>query len=154
MLVVMLLPGLALAAPKVVLDLKAEKEITVEENGKQVVKKVIADKVESGKEVFYTLVYKNEGDVAATNVEIRNKIPKNSVYLLDSAWGEGADIRFSIDSGKTFKKPSLLVYEVKGQDGKVTQKKATPEIYTDVMWVVKEIPAGKAGQVGFNVKVN
>lgn len=153
-LVAMLLPGLALAAPKVVLDLKAEKEVVVEENGKQVVKRVPADKVETGKPVFYTLSYKNEGDAPAANVEIRNKIPENTVYVLDSAWGEGTDIQFSIDKGKTFKKPSLLVYEVKGPDGKAAKKQATPDSYTDILWVVKEIPAGKSGQVGFTAKVN
>ena len=154
MAMILFVPCLAFAAPKVVLDLKAEKEVKVVEDGKEVIKRVPADTVEPGQQVFYTLAYKNEGDTAAVNVEIKNKIPESTVYLLDSAWGEGAEIQFSIDKGKTYKQPSLLIYEVKGADGKVMQKKASPETYTDVMWVVKEVQAGKSGTVGFIVQVN
>ncbi len=152
-LLALLVPGLALATPKVVLDIVAETEVTVEENGKMVTKRIVAKEVEPGKDIIYTLNYKNDGDAPAANVEVKNKIPESTVYQLDSAWGAGADVQFSIDGGKTFKKPSLLVYDVKGPDGKVIQKKATPEIYTDILWVVKEIPAGKAGNVGFKVHV-
>lgn len=154
MLAVLLVPCLAFAAPKVVLDIKAEIEVTVEENGKMITKRMPATEVEPGKEIFYTLNYKNEGDATAANVEVKNKIPDSSVYVLDSAWGQGADITFSIDSGKSFKSPSMLVYEVKDVDGKTMKKKVTPEKYTDILWVVKEIPAGKSGMVGFRVRVN
>lgn len=153
-LLLVLLPSLAMAVPKVSLELKAEIEVTVEENGKMVTKRIPAAEVEPQKTLFYTLNYTNAGDSVATAVEVKNKIPENTVYVLDSAWGEGSNIQFSIDGGKTFGAPSLLTYDVKGADGKTVKKKATPEKYTDIMWVVKEIPAGKTGSVGFNVKVN
>jgi uncharacterized repeat protein (TIGR01451 family) len=154
LIAVLILPLLAFAAPKVVLDLKAEIEVIVEENGVMVTKRIPAVEVEVGKDVFYTLTYINDGDELAKNIEVKNKIPKDTIYLLDSAWGEGADIQFSVDNGETFKKPSLLYYEVKGEDGKVVKKTITPEKYTDVLWVIKEVAAGKSGTVGFNVKVN
>lgn len=148
-----LAPGLAAAAPKVVLDLKAETEIEVQEGGKTVKKRVEAKEVAPGKEVLYSVTYKNQGDQPATQVELKNHIPENTVYVLESAWGEGADIQFSIDGGKTYKKPSLLYYEVKGENGKIEQKKVSPEKYTDVMWIIKSIPPGKTGNVGFRVMV-
>ncbi len=142
------------SAPKVTLDMVAEKEVTVEEKGKLVKKRVVTDTVEQGDEVIYTLTYSNVGDEDARNIRLNNKIPDNSTYILDSAWGDGADIQFSIDSGKTFKGPSLLAYEITGEDGKKIKRKATPDTYTDILWVVKEVPAGKSGTVGFKIKVN
>lgn len=142
------------AAPKVILNMVAEKEVTVEEDGKMVKKRIVAEEVESGEEIIYTLNFSNSGDEPARNVKLNNKIPENAEYLPDSAWGEGAEIRFSIDSGKTFKEPSLLVYEITDPDGKVVKQKATPEKYTDIMWVVKEVPSGQSGTVGFKIRVN
>lgn len=149
-----LVPFLALAAPKVTMNVKAEIDVAVKEGDKTEIKRLPATEVVSGNEVFYTITYKNEGDALAGNVEVKNRIPDNTSYVLESAWGEGADIQFSIDDGKTFKKPSLLYYEVKGEKGKIEQKMVSPEKYTDVMWVIKEIPAGKAGSVGFRVRVD
>lgn len=150
----LLVPFLAFAAPQVSIDLKAEVEKEVKEGEKMVKKRVDATEVLPGSEVFYTLTYKNSGDEAAKDVEVKNRVPENTIYVLDSAYGEGADIQFSVDKGVTYKKPSLLVYEVKGEKGKIEKKMISPEKYTDVLWVIKEIPAGKSGSVGFRVRVN
>lgn len=150
----LLVPFLAFAAPQVSIDVKAEMEKEVKEGEKMVKKRVDAAEVPPGSEVFYTVTYKNSGDEAAKSVEVKNRIPDNTIYVLDSAYGEGADIQFSVDKGVTYKKPSLLVYEVKGEKGKIEKKMISPEKYTDVLWVIKEIPAGKSGSVGFRVRVN
>lgn len=150
----LLVPFLAFAAPQVSIDLKAEVEKEVKEGEKMVKKRVDATEVLPGSEVFYTLTYKNSGDEAAKDVEVKNRVPENTIYVLDSAYGEGADIQFSVDNGVTYKKPSLLFYEVKGDKGKIEKKMISPEKYTDVLWVIKEIPAGKSGSVGFRVRVN
>ena len=144
----------AISAPKVTLNVVAEKEVTVEENGKLIKKRMQAETAEQGEELIYTLNYANEGNEGARNVKMNNKFPENTTYVIESAWGEGAEIQFSMDGGKTFKDPSLLVYEVTGQDGKKLKKTATPEKYTDILWVVKAIPAGQSGSVGFKLKVN
>lgn len=143
-----------MAAPKVSMDITVEALRTIEEDGKQVQKIMKVDTAEPGEELIYTIQYSNSGDEAASNVNIKNRIPDNSSYLLDSAWGEGSDITFSADGGSTFSKPSLLTYEVKAEDGKKTQKAISPEKYTDIQWVVKDIPAGKSGKVGFKIKVD
>ena len=148
----LLLPSLALAAPDVQVAITAEKIVVVEEGGKHIEKRVAASDVLPGDVIVYTLQYENKGDEAAQNVVLNDPIPQGTSYVVASAFSPAAEVSFSID-GKTFKKPSLLTYMVK-KNGKTEQRKASPEQYTHIRWVVKNIPAGKSGVVGFKVKVN
>ena len=148
----LLLPSLALAAPDVKVAITAEKVAVVEENGKKVEKRVPATDVLPGDVIVYTLQYENKGDEAAQNVVLNDPIPQGTSYVVASAFNPGAEVSFSLD-GKTFKNPSLLTYMVK-KNGKTEQRKASPEQYTHIRWLVKKIPAGKSGVVGFRVKVN
>jgi hypothetical protein len=86
-------------------------------------------------------------------VVVDNPIPKETTYVVGSANGAGSDITFSINNGKDFKKPTLLTYEVKGPDGKSIKKKASPEQYTNVRWVISTVPPGKGGEVSFKARV-
>lgn len=149
----MLLPAISLAAPKVTMHVKAEKEVSVKKDGKETVQWVNAASISSGEVITYTVIYKNEGDEEATDVVIDDPIPTGTVYLPDSATGKGSDISFSIDKGKTYKKPSLLTYEVTAAGGKVEKRSASPDDYTHIRWVVKRIPQGQEGKLSFKVKV-
>ncbi len=146
------LPLAAMARPQVELSMSAEKAVTVEENGEKRTKWVPADSAAPGDQILYTLTYSNKGDEAATNVVVDNPIPQDTVYIVDSAAGDGADIAFSIDAGKTYKKPSLLTYEVV-VDGKPEERKATPDSYTNVRWVIQRIDAGAEGTLKYSVKL-
>ena len=146
---ILLLSGVVFAKALVSINMKAEKEVVVN-NVKQ---KVEATTVNSGEIIFYTLNYVNSGDDAATDAVLDDPIPQGTVYVDGSAFGKDADITFSIDGGKTFKKPSLLTYEIKLPDGKVEKKIASPEQYTNIRWTINTIPAGGKGQVGFRVKM-
>ncbi len=148
----LLLPSLALAAPDIQVSIAAEKVVVVEEGGKQVEKRVSAIDVLPRDVIVYTLQYENKGDEAAQNVVLNDPIPQGTSYVVASAISPAAEVSFSVD-GKNFKKPSLLTYTVK-KNGKMEQRKASPEQYTHIRWVVKKIPAGKSGVVGFRVKVN
>ena len=148
----LLLPSLALAAPDVKVEITAEKIVLVEQNGKQIEKRVPATDVLPGDVIVYTLQYENKGDEAAQNVVLNDPIPQGTSYVVASAFSPAAEVSFSID-GKAFKNPSLLTYMVK-KNGKTEQRKASPEQYTRIRWLVKKIPAGKSGVVGFRVKVN
>lgn len=148
----LLLPSLAWAAPDIQVSITAEKVVVVEKDGKQVEKRVSATDVVPGDVIVYTLQYENKGDEAAQNVVLNDPIPQGTSYIVASAFGPLAEVRFSVD-GKTFKKPSLLTYTV-NKNGKTEQRKASPEQYTHIRWIVKKIPAGKSGVVGFRVKVN
>jgi uncharacterized repeat protein (TIGR01451 family) len=150
MLVVM--PLAAWAEPKVAITIKAQKEVTVKINGKEVKKKIAAKGVQPGDEILYTLSYVNSGTEAATDVKISDPIPAGTAYIPGSA-SEVADLTFSIDKGKSFKKATLLTYEMKGSDGKMQHKAASPEDYTDIRWILTSVPAGEKGSVTFKVKV-
>jgi uncharacterized repeat protein (TIGR01451 family) len=148
----MLVPALAMAAAKVTVSITAEKEIVVTENGKKVIKTVAAKEFVPGDTISYTVNYANTGNETATNAVIDDPVPLGTAYITDSATGAGADIMFSIDKGKTFKKPTLLFYEV-DVDGKKVKKTASPDLYTDIRWTISSIPAGASGKVGFKVRV-
>ncbi|MBQ0753602.1 MAG: DUF11 domain-containing protein [Gammaproteobacteria bacterium] len=145
----LLLSGMASAAPELSMEIKAEREVTLtDDNGNTRTEKVTADTAAPGDTVLYTLTYTNSGDETATNIKIDNPIPEGNQYLPNSAWGDGSDLYFSIDAGKSFKKASALTYQIDG-----TTRTAAPENYNAVRWVIKSIPAGTNGSVGFSAVV-
>ncbi|HBG06882.1 MAG: hypothetical protein A2075_05860 [Geobacteraceae bacterium GWC2_58_44] len=146
------LPLAAWAQPKVEITVKAEKEVTVSVKGKQVKKMIAAKGIQPGEELIYTLSYANSGTEAAKNVVISDPIPAGTAFIPGSA-SEVGDLTFSIDHGKSFKKPTLLTYESKGGDGKSQKRVASPEDYTDIRWTIPSVPAGGKGSVTFRVKV-
>ena len=149
----LLLPLTAIAKPLVSVSMKAEKELAVVVKGEKVTRRVAAANVDPGDVIYYTLNFVNSGDEAATNAVIDDPIPKGTAYLPGSAFGKDAEISFSIDNGKTFKKPSLLSYEVKLPNGKTEKRSASPEEYTHIRWTVSVIPARGSGSVGFQVRM-
>ncbi|QWV93029.1 DUF11 domain-containing protein [Geomonas oryzisoli] len=151
-LVLAAMPFTAWAQPKVTITMKAEKEVSVTAKGKQVKKRVAAKGVQPGEEIIYTLSYHNSGNETARDVVISDPIPAGTSYIPGSA-SETGDLSFSIDKGKTFKKPTLLTYELKGNTGKMEKKVASPDEYTDVRWTIPQVPAGSTGSVNFKVKV-
>lgn len=151
-LAMMMLPAFATAAPDVKIDITAEKIVMVEENGKKVEQRVVASEVLPGDVLLYTLAYKNVGDETAKNIKLNNPIPKDTAYVLDSAYGPGAKITFSVDGGKSFNEPSLLRYNVDVK-GEAQKRKASPEQYTDIRWAIEEVGVGKSGVAGFRVLV-
>lgn len=134
--------------PEVQLSMTAEKEVTVKEGDKQVVKRVPATTSAPGDVLIYTLRYKNVGDEKATAVKVDNPLPDGARYVADSASGAGAEISFSVDGGKTFAKPAGLMV-VKGG----TKVKAEVADYTTIRWVISEVGPGKSGELGFRVQV-
>lgn len=150
----LLLPATAIAAPEISINMRAEIEVTVEKDGKEVIERVAAAEVVPGQEVIYTLSYVNASADKALNVVLNNLIPANTSYKPDSAWGENAATQFSIDNGQTFKQPALLAYEVTNDKGEKQKRKASPEKYTNIRWIVKEIAGNSKGEVGFRILVN
>jgi uncharacterized repeat protein (TIGR01451 family) len=146
------LPMAAWAEPKVTISIKAEKELTVTSKGKQVKKRVMAKGIIPGEEIIYTLSYTNSGSEEARNIVVTDPIPSGTAYIPGSATETG-DLAFSIDNGKSFKKATLLTYEMKGANGTPLKKVAAPEEYTDIRWTIPSVPAGGKGSVSFKVKV-
>ncbi|MFZ5697172.1 MAG: hypothetical protein ACOY9J_00330 [Pseudomonadota bacterium] len=151
-LIIALVAAPAFAAPKITVAMKAEKDIVVVENGKQMKKRVEAKDQASGEVIIYTVSYRNESNEIAQDIRVANKIPAGTTYIADSATGDG-DIVFSADNGKTYKKPAQVTYEIVNANGKKETVKATPEKYTDIRWVIPQVAAGGSGQVGYEVRV-
>lgn len=151
-IMLVVLPLAAWAQPKIAITIKAEKEVSVSVKGKQIKKRIAAKGVHPGEEIIYTLSYINSGTEAAKDVVISDPVPAGTAYIPGSA-SETGDLSFSIDKGKIYKKPTLLIYEQKDSDGKMHKRVATPDDYTDIRWTIPSVPAGGKGSVNFRVKV-
>jgi uncharacterized repeat protein (TIGR01451 family) len=154
LVIMCLIPCIALAKPLVNISMKAEMDAVVKEGGKSVTKRVVAKDVTPGTVIFYTVSFRNDGDEKAMNAVIDNPIPPNTGYIAGSAYGENEEgITFSIDKGKTYKKPTMLFYEITDNQGKTIKKVASPDEYTNIRWVIPVIENGKQGTVGFKAIV-
>ena len=138
-------------APEVTMSVTAEREYkAIDANGQAAVRREPATTVAPGDTVHYTLRFSNSGDEAATNVKLDNPIDPAQLYQAGSAWGDGAQILFSIDGGQTYKQPASLTWR-NTQTGE--EQTAPPERYTNIRWVIPTIPADSGGAVGFSATV-
>jgi len=143
----------ALAAPRIVFSIAQFREVTEQKGGARASRMVPAQSVSPGDVVEYVLTYANQGDAPATDANIDDAIPKGTTYLANTASGEGAEITFSSDGGKTFAPAVKLTYEFRLPSGAVEKRVATPAEYTHVRWTLKSVPPGATGKVAFRVKV-
>lgn len=143
----------ALAKPELNINLKAEKDVVETVDGKEVRKTVPAEEIFPGETIAYTLDVSNSGDQPATNVKVTDPVPPETTLLIDTVFGDGAEVTFSIDGGKSFNVPTRLKYRVEKNDGTLEDRIATPDQYTDIQWVIDAVPAGSTRTVGFKALV-
>ncbi|MGH8492671.1 MAG: hypothetical protein ACRERR_06130 [Moraxellaceae bacterium] len=136
------------AKPELQMNMVAEKEVTVTESGKKVVKRVPAQSSAPGEVLIYTLNYKNIGDEKATAVNVDNPLPNGTRYMANTASGAEGQINFSVDGGKTYGKPEQLAVQKSGK-----KAKAEAPDYTNIRWVLGEVKPGQTGQLGFRAQV-
>lgn len=157
-LVAVLLLGLGLntgvyAQGSIELKNVAEVETTVKTaDGKIQKKRGPVEKAIPGTEVIYTSTFRNVGAKPAGNINIKNPIPANTTLVAASPWGEGTDITYSADGGKTW----ATVDKVKIKDTATGKDRLAglTEI-THIRWSLRgELPPNKQGEVGFRVIVN
>jgi uncharacterized repeat protein (TIGR01451 family) len=149
----LLLPALVLAKPLITISITTSKEVTETVNGTKTKKLVPTKLAATGDTLVYNLVYSNKGNETATDAIVDNPISAGMTYIDNSAGGVGAEITFSIDGGKSYKKPSLLTYEIRQPNGSVQKYTARPEEYTHIRWTIKQVPAGTGGTLGFSARV-
>jgi uncharacterized repeat protein (TIGR01451 family) len=114
-----------------------EKQVTVvDEKGQEKLdwEKLEGDvTVQPGDILRYSVQTANEGQVAAKNLVITQPVPDQTVYVLDSAYGnDSAQITYSIDGGETFVDKPMV--EVTLPDGTVEMQPAPADAYTHVRW--------------------
>lgn len=132
----------------------AEREIEVIEKGAKVKKVGPVGKIVPGDEVIYAVTYNNKTGKPAEKIVITNPIPQHTRYKDGSASGEGADISYSIDGGKTFAAPDKLTVAIKDKSGKDIVRPAVAQDYTHIRWVLKQnVAPGQSGSVRFRAVI-
>lgn len=137
------------------LDLKttAQKEVKIRKDGKITIKRIALDKASPGDIVVYTITYLNVGKGSAVEAVIIDPIPSGTVYIPVTAEGKDAEVMYSIDNGRSWQRPPLMM-QIKKPDGALESKIVPADRYTHVKWVIKKpILPGQTGWVSFKVSV-
>jgi len=146
-------PAIAVADPNIQLAMSVAKEVVTEENGQDVTRWVEAQDIEPGEKLKYTVTYVNVGDEPATEVRIENPIPELTVYVDETALGEGSNIVFSADGGENYSARDQVTYEVAVFGGGTDRRIANAERFTNIRWLIEQVPPGNSGEVSFQVVV-
>ncbi len=89
------------------------------------------DSVRIGEVIDWTVSSRNEGDGDATRYRVVGQIPAGTIYITESAEGEGSPaVTFSIDGGKSFATTPLI--DEKQADGSFKKVPAPASLYTQV----------------------
>ncbi len=107
---------------------------TVVEEGVTVQKLMPATKVLPNAVLFYKNTFTNISDKATDNIKLVNSIPKYTLYQTGSARGKNSDITFSVNGGKNWAKPEVLI--VFDKEGNATP--ATAKDYTHIRWIYQQ----------------
>jgi uncharacterized repeat protein (TIGR01451 family) len=154
LLIALGLAATAFAAPNIAIENRIEQRQVVTVNGREEVRLVPTQTTAPGSVLRITIAYRNTGDQPAKDVVLTNPVPAGTYYLNGSATTRaGVQTEFSIDGGKSYKKPTLLTYEVKLPNGSVETQIASPDQYTHIRWQLASVPAGGSGDVSFEALV-
>ncbi|AWN22380.1 hypothetical protein DKM44_03300 [Deinococcus irradiatisoli] len=129
----------------------------VTENGKSVEKLVTEPKaVLPGAVLEQAVAATNTLDKAIGNVIVNLPVPAGTTYLTTVAVSSEVKTLFSADKGKTFAAAPLTKTITVTENGKAVQKEVEvkPAEYTNVRWVIAQLPAQNTVKLGFRVKVN
>jgi len=128
-----------MAGPDIRIQSMVEKEVTVTENGQKVTKLVTVSSggIASSPKLYFTLTITNDGDEVATNVVVDNPIPPETIYAVGSATGEKGVVSCSVDDGVSFHSENEQLFN--------------PGRYTDIRWVIDEMPPGSSCKLGFQI---
>lgn len=123
-------------APRIKMDMVAEKEITAYQHGRQSKRRVPTTTIEPGGHLFYTVRLTNEGKGPAHNVVVDNPVPKGAVYVPGSARGRGSTMSVSIDGGESWmvEAPDLF-----------------GEVVTHLRWRIDVLAPGEKRRLEFEV---
>lgn len=98
-----------------------------------------------GQELIYVLTYKNTNSVTAENVVIANPLPKEVVYVANSATTQNVIHDVSVDGGKNY--AALAQLKVRNSQGVLREANASD--VTHLRWKIKSLPVASSGSVMF-----
>jgi len=138
----------------VLLSATAYAEVSIVSQSFQKSKKkkwIKTEKVVPGSVVMYRNTLANDGNQKAENLVVVNAVSKYMHYIKKSAKCKSkCAITYSIDGGKTFKKPKKLLL----RDKKTKKiRKAMPSEYTTIKWVIKKLKGGKKTTVQYKARL-
>jgi uncharacterized repeat protein (TIGR01451 family) len=88
--------------------------------------------------IEYRLTYKNTGEEPIQNIFIMDPVPAGMSFVYPSATRPAAGrVQFSIDGGKTYQGWPILIKQTTN-DGVEELVEATPEMVTNVRWVLTD----------------
>jgi uncharacterized repeat protein (TIGR01451 family) len=118
----------------------AEVETRAMREGRDGVRLMPANRVVPGDQVIYTLEIRNPGRTPVRDPVITYGVPSHMMYVADSATGPGAEVRYSVDDGRTFDLPENL--RVNDADGHFRPAKA--DEYTHIRWKLRNTLKSKS----------
>jgi len=91
--------------------------------------------VAPGDVVEYRLVFTNITGRPVNNIQFTDPLPEGMYYLQGTAGAdrEDVDVEFSLDGGTSYSELPMIEVVV---DGRIEQRPANPEDYTDIRWAV------------------
>ncbi len=146
-LIFILLVSISYASDKLKLELKGFL-VKKEKDKERLVS--IPKNVNPGDVIEYQITAKNISEEVLRNVEIKALIPKGTQYIPKSATSNPKPL-FSIDGGKTYSHEPVK-YKVK-ESGKVVEKVATPDMYTNIKWIIPSLSPSEELRIRYRVKV-
>ena len=139
--------------PEISINIDVAKEVKLFKDKQWTTQTVPAENARRGDILIYTITYINQGRSAATDAAIVDPVPAGTVYLLDSARGENAEITCSINGGFLFQKPPAKT-SVRKSDGTREEIPAPANLYTHIKWTIrKPLTPGESGKLSFKVIV-
>ncbi len=113
--------------------------------------KPLAEKVNPGAVIEYRIRAENTANEPLNSVILKGVCPKGTIYIADSA-SKNPHPEFSIDNGATYQKEPVK-YKAKLPDGKEIEKTATPDMYTNIRWVIQKMKAKDKINLSYRVEV-
>ncbi len=147
LLILGVLVSIPYASEKLKLELKAY--LVKKKEGKEMLIP-IPKSVNPGNVIEYQIIAKNPSKEVLRNVEIKALIPKGTQYIPKSATPNPKPL-FSIDGGKTYSHEPVK-YKVK-ENGKFVEKVATPDMYTNIKWILPSLSPSEEVKLRYKVKV-
>jgi hypothetical protein len=124
----------------------------VDQDGNKMEKlEALPEKVQPGDIIEYVLSSLNKEDASLHHVTLSAKMPEGTVYTGSQKCPEGTSVVYSIDKGKTFSAGPIKYVVI--EDGKEIEKTATPDMYTNMQWLIKEIKSKDVAKCHYRVTV-
>lgn len=104
-----------------------------------------ADELHIGDEIIYTLRVQNRTDASIDSAVIVKAVPRNTIYVADSAVGPATDIDYSVDGGYRFAAPDDLAMSTTSD-----ARPAQSSDYTHIRWQLRHpLAAGATALLRF-----